>query len=573
MTSKSKLIGIYVCATLIIILILVGITYGLSYKDDVDSVADLSLKRINSKSLKVITYKGLHGRLGNHLFQIAATLGFAKQYNRCAKFTKWEHSSLFENSEEFFSPISEEELQAETIDLNETECFEYTNNYKPDDFCEYPIVNITGYRQSSKYFNFIAYDLRRFFTFRSGLKSFVQFKMLEITSHPFIGVHVRKGDYSGHPVHEVCNIDYYLYGINFFRKQHPDAYVLIITDDKVWCRENILPKLTNACISPFESEHHDFISLSLCQFKVISNSTFGFWACWIDARSTSDVMAPRPWINQTCKSYEQIYPSEWHIYDISKQVLTISPKIVVNIGAYYQCYKEPHAFLNACQSFRRVYPTSTLVIVSDNGDDFSHAAKYFNAASYKTNKKRGGNGATTHITALDQIIVFITNFLQGAKQISEDYFILMEDDVSIGRSIQMAAGFKDDIIGNNSILADFPVVLQKYVNKQVRYYGGCGGSLFKRSFWANLDMKKVEVQLREFQKMYSQFHTDMVLSFLCYANDGSICCGQQLFDSEFVQEIDFKKEKIPAVYHLYKDLYGVPVTPREQLILLGQIHS
>ena len=50
----------------------------------------------------------------------------------------------------------------------------------------------------------------------------------------------------------------------------------------------------------------------------------------------------------------------------------------MNIGAYLQCYKNPYATYKCLESFRKFYPTSTVVLLSDNGYDYSKMAEYFN---------------------------------------------------------------------------------------------------------------------------------------------------------------------------------------------------
>jgi glycosyl transferase family 11 len=316
------------CITLIIVIIFASLSHETSVIPSNKTHENVIYEQNNTVSkyisCGIITYKNFTGRMGNHLFQIAATLGFAKKFNRTVKFTKWEHESLFEKSDELNSVPSELELKLETINLDETECFECANDYHMEDFLKIPIINITGHRQNSQYFNFIADDLRRVFTFRIPLKLYVESKMSEITSFPFIGVHVRRGDYINNPVHEICNLHYYFCGINFFRQANPSAHIIILTDDKKWCQENILPQLSNVSITPFDSSYHDFICLTLCQFKVISNSSFAWWACWLDDRNKSEVFAPRPWVNQSCKSSHLIYLPEWHIYDVHKKIMVSS---------------------------------------------------------------------------------------------------------------------------------------------------------------------------------------------------------------------------------------------------------
>jgi hypothetical protein len=105
----------------------------------------------------------------------------------------------------------------------------------------------------------------------------------------------------------------------------------------------------------------------------------------------------------------------------------------------------------------------------------------------------------------------------------------------------------------------------------VNYYGGCGGSVFKTAFWATLNPKEVTGQLKEFAKRNNnEFHSDMVLGFLCILNGGNMCCGQTLFPTELAERpANMGDKTYPAILHMYKDLYNVEPTEMDQYILVS----
>ena len=49
----------------------------------------------------------------------------------------------------------------------------------------------------------------------------------------------------------------------------------------------------------------------------------------------------------------------------------------MNIGAYLQCYKNPYATFKCLESFRTHYPHGTIVLLSDNGYDYTNMARHF----------------------------------------------------------------------------------------------------------------------------------------------------------------------------------------------------
>jgi hypothetical protein len=578
--SKPQIIAISVSVVIIILAITIGLAVGLTQNQKKHpNTASLSTDN-ESKSLALeinvpeglITYPCLNGRFGNQIFEIVATLGLARKSNRVAKFPKWEYSDLFEYDPNFMPLITKEEMELKNDVLQEEECYDFIEHkFGHLSHQTFPLLKVEGFRQHFKYFNFIAYDVRSFLTFKGIHKLYVQERLAIVSkSNTRIGLHIRRGDYVNNPGYDICTVSYYLKAVDYFRQQDPSADVIIITDDKSWCLENLIPRIPNSSISPFQSEKYDFIALSLCDYKIISNSTFGWWAAWLDARFTSQVIAPRPWIRQHNSTYEQMYQSNWIVFDVIHECFVFPQENskFIEIGGYYQCYKQPRAFVHACSSFRRVYPNSSLIIVSDDGDDFSKAATYFHASKYKRNQKRSGNGSSTYMKSMDQILVFLTNFIEGAKDMKEKYFVLVEDDIAIIRAINIPPTCEIDLIGNNGPYGRLPPAISAYFNQKHLGYGGCGGSLFKSSFWSKLDLKVVKEQLIRFSTLLTtEFPTDMVLTFICLANGGTICAGQELFKTEFVEGVDYGRDKSPAVYHGYKDLYNKPLTPFEMDIL------
>ena len=46
----------------------------------------------------------------------------------------------------------------------------------------------------------------------------------------------------------------------------------------------------------------------------------------------------------------------------------------MDFGVFLQCYKQPFATYNAIRSVREHYPSCTIVILSDNGYDYTELA-------------------------------------------------------------------------------------------------------------------------------------------------------------------------------------------------------
>ena len=246
------------------------------------------------------------------------------------------------------------------------------------------------------------------------------------------------------------------------------------------------------------------------------------------------------------------------------------------IGAYYQCYKQPKAFLHTVAAFRRFYPTASLFISCDNGHDFSRAAKYFEA-QYTYDTFQSGNNITNQLVSLENAKRYIERFLRAADHIKEDYFILLEDDVMIFHPIPDSI-LTADMVGCNResaiIYPDIVANLQKY-NSAIEphcYYGGCGGTLFRTAFFKSLAKMILPILddiVKEYSVLNAKFDSDILLSYLTLRFNGSITGPPLELSEPYYTSLPQLIEKgYVCVLHQFKNNYDQPLT-KEELLILG----
>jgi hypothetical protein len=88
-----------------------------------------------------------------------------------------------------------------------------------------------------------------------------------------VGVHIRRGDYVTKKHRSPLPLDYFHQAIS---KTEGDLFVF--SDDAAWCYENIQTGTRNAVFESNLPDYQAFELLRACPTKVISNSTFSFWA-------------------------------------------------------------------------------------------------------------------------------------------------------------------------------------------------------------------------------------------------------------------------------------------------------
>lgn len=149
----------------------------------------------------------------------------------------------------------------------------------------------TGYWQSEKYFSKYRDDI---------------IAMFGITpSTDGVSLHVRRGDYLNFPNHHpVQPIDYYVQATKMF----PDKQVKVFSDDLLWCMENLPYDWKYSSIDNTGAD--DFAEMASYSNHVISNSSFSWWAAWLNGEK---VVAPKKWLGKSLSHYKttDLVPDRW----------------------------------------------------------------------------------------------------------------------------------------------------------------------------------------------------------------------------------------------------------------------
>lgn len=127
-----------------------------------------------------------------------------------------------------------------------------------------------------------------------------------------IGVHVRRGDYllnENKKYFKNCEIKYYIDSISFISTELniKEFDVLVFSDDIQWCKKNLSFGPKTKFIN--RDELSDFKMMSRCEHLIISNSTYSWWAAYINSSSNRIICAPKYWYSDTKKNFQ--YPENW----------------------------------------------------------------------------------------------------------------------------------------------------------------------------------------------------------------------------------------------------------------------
>jgi len=177
-------------------------------------------------------------------------------------------------------------------------------------------VYLEGCWQSEKYFNDIEDILKKEFTLKIELDDKNKDILKEIESSNSISIHLRRGDYvlnkETNDFHGVCNIDYYKKTIEYISQQTSAPYFFIFSDEPEWVYDNF--KLDNKSFIIDNNKAkgiYDLILMKSCKHNIIANSTFSWWAAWLNNNRSKIVIAPQKWFNKSGINTDYLLPDNW----------------------------------------------------------------------------------------------------------------------------------------------------------------------------------------------------------------------------------------------------------------------
>jgi hypothetical protein len=178
-------------------------------------------------------------------------------------------------------------------------------------------VCLNGYFQSEKYFKEYSDEIKKLFEqpkFMHGV----------VTSHAWdrngifintetntCSIHVRRGDYLKSPDHHPeQTMNYYMKAI----KQMPkDTIFIIFSDDIAWCKQNFPDLPEKFKFAEGGRDDEDLLYMSLCKNNIITNSTFSWWAAWLNQNIEKKVIIPATWFGPAYANHntEDLYCENW----------------------------------------------------------------------------------------------------------------------------------------------------------------------------------------------------------------------------------------------------------------------
>ena len=151
-----------------------------------------------------------------------------------------------------------------------------------------------GYFFDLKYYDDIRTILQYEFTLKEKIK--LPYELRKILNRKnTVSVHVRRGDFLKLK-RDISNSGYYERAFAYMGERVASPIYLIFSDDVGWVKENLDIPGEKMFISGMGfADYEELMIMKHCKNNIIANSTFSYWAAYLNADTEKNVICPKRW--------------------------------------------------------------------------------------------------------------------------------------------------------------------------------------------------------------------------------------------------------------------------------------
>ena len=251
--------------------------------------------------------------LGNQMFAIATTLSLAIDNNDVAVFP-----DLNEPHYNFYARTIFHKLDT-GINKNFVQNHYKERPYTSTIYEKIPYQEnlcISGHFQSYKYFDQNKDKIKQIFTLPEFLTESIEEKFFDIIdSDNSVSIHIRRGDYldlKGH--YAFLDEEYYRQALDIIKDY---SKIVVFSDDIEWCKNVSLFKNKQVLFIENQLDIIDLYLMSRIKNNIIANSTFSWWAAFLNCNENKKVIAPLKWFGpkrsrDNIKETKDLMPPSWN---------------------------------------------------------------------------------------------------------------------------------------------------------------------------------------------------------------------------------------------------------------------
>ena len=172
---------------------------------------------------------------------------------------------------------------------------------------------LDGFWQTWKYMDGIQDTVRKCFTFTCEQSKEVKEYLEKIRQTNSVAVHIRRGDYLKlqNIYGNICTEEYYRNAITKMYQMIENPVFFFFSDDMEWAKQTFTfdKNFVFADGRGVWQDYHDMHLMSECKNMIMANSSFSWWAAFLNDNVDKQIICPARWINH--KNTPDVSCTEW----------------------------------------------------------------------------------------------------------------------------------------------------------------------------------------------------------------------------------------------------------------------
>jgi hypothetical protein len=191
-----------------------------------------------------------------------------------------------------------------------------SSNYSLEKIKESKNSYLTGYWQNNIIIEKYKKTIKSKFKLNNSISNNLEKYITEIGSRNSVAIHFRRGDYLSKPnsskIHAICSNKYYQDAIIKIHEKTQNTHFFIFSDEIDWVKSNIDLPDNSTFIEKFGEPYEHLFLMSSCKHQITANSTFSWWAAWLNDYPKKIVITPQQWYYDSILNDTIIrIPNDW----------------------------------------------------------------------------------------------------------------------------------------------------------------------------------------------------------------------------------------------------------------------
>lgn len=181
-------------------------------------------------------------------------------------------------------------------------------------------VFLSGFWQENNLFEEYRDILKEEFLLKNKLSAENKILLKKIESANSVAVHIRRGDLLSRPAaaaeQPYSSDKYYLNSTHIIKEKVKKPELFVFSDDINWVKNNHKFDIPTTYVDNDGPDYEHFNLMCNCKHQIIANSTFSWWAAWLNNYQKKIIISPKWWYRDPVKNESIIrIPQNWIILE------------------------------------------------------------------------------------------------------------------------------------------------------------------------------------------------------------------------------------------------------------------